>query len=678
MTAVQSAPPTTIINNTVTATTVVTTTTTTTTLTATATSSSSSTSSNGLGGAGNSGNNNGISSILQYVNESNLSKIESFLNDSAYREAIENSSSYNSRLCRERRLRMPFLDSQTGVAQNHSNLFMSARERLPGLQHGQIYTYPSKRWRKKRRQYLMNYFHPKRIIRGDIEDGVDCGIETSLPGVNDDSKDSLALKDEHSKDAWYLDEQDMLDIEPYDEPDPDSDFDYEESYSSKRKRRKPRGSGHHPARNHPPATDSPSGKRTKGGGRGRKKVNYDASDTDKPFVCDLCSARYKTRPGLVYHYSHSHSTSSGDPAKELSPSPADVESRSVADAVATDQPGGTRRGRQSTASSSPSATSTSSIPGSAGGCGTPAIIPSDGTSSGSSSPFAGDAPTSVIATNDCNGDGAAVALATGRSNPRVPSLGMLLPCEGAPANGADPQEPQPAPGRPAIGAAAAAAQQLHQQPPESSCAAPASPTVSASNTASTTASAASCNTAAAISATSCGPAGGSSTGSTNGSATNNKDHLGLDGRPPMSPGGTTPLHHLQPNNNSSSSSDSLKAGVGVDGRVSPVQHHQGNHHHAGGMDGKKNKPAQPSPYCDFCLGDARENKKTGGSEELVSCSDCGRSGKHQRQAQPEERVKRKYTRRVTAAGTVTTATATTTTAHSNNNHNNNNHHHHHN
>lgn len=35
----------------------------------------------------------------------------------------------------------------------------------------------------------------------------------------------------------------------------------------------------------------------------------------------------------------------------------------------------------------------------------------------------------------------------------------------------------------------------------------------------------------------------------------------------------------------------------------------------------------PSPYCDFCLGDSRENKKTGGSEELVSCSDCGRSGK---------------------------------------------------
>lgn len=55
----------------------------------------------------------------------------------------------------------------------------------------------------------------------------------------------------------------MLDMDTYDEPDPESDYDYEESYSSKRKRRKPRGGGHHPARNHPPTTDSPGAKRTK-------------------------------------------------------------------------------------------------------------------------------------------------------------------------------------------------------------------------------------------------------------------------------------------------------------------------------------------------------------------------------------------------------------------------------
>lgn len=33
-----------------------------------------------------------------------------------------------------------------------------------------------------------------------------------------------------------------------------------------------------------------------------------------------------------------------------------------------------------------------------------------------------------------------------------------------------------------------------------------------------------------------------------------------------------------------------------------------------------------SPYCDFCLGDAKENRKTQKPEELVSCSDCDRSG----------------------------------------------------
>lgn len=39
----------------------------------------------------------------------------SFINDLTYREAVENSVNYNTRLCIERRLRMPFLDTQTGI-----------------------------------------------------------------------------------------------------------------------------------------------------------------------------------------------------------------------------------------------------------------------------------------------------------------------------------------------------------------------------------------------------------------------------------------------------------------------------------------------------------------------------------------------------------------------------------
>jgi len=86
----------------------------------------------------------------------NIIKIEKLLHDTAYSELIELSSNFNTRLRVERKLRMPFLDPQTGVAQNHSNLFMKKAQRMPGMRDGQIYSYPSLRWRKAKRQYLTN------------------------------------------------------------------------------------------------------------------------------------------------------------------------------------------------------------------------------------------------------------------------------------------------------------------------------------------------------------------------------------------------------------------------------------------------------------------------------------------------------------------------------------------
>ena len=42
------------------------------------------------------------------------------------------------------------------------------------------------------------------------------------------------------------------------------------------------------------------------------------------------------------------------------------------------------------------------------------------------------------------------------------------------------------------------------------------------------------------------------------------------------------------------------------------------------VDGKER--AAPSGYCDFCLGDRHQNKKTNKPEDMVSCAECGRSG----------------------------------------------------
>ncbi|KAI5098677.1 zinc finger protein neuro-d4 isoform 2 [Silurus meridionalis] len=81
-----------------------------------------------------------------------------------YREAIEHCRSYNARLCAERSMRLPFLDSQTGVAQSNCYIWMEKNHRGPGamimgfsgVSPGQLYTYPARCWRKKKRLNILD------------------------------------------------------------------------------------------------------------------------------------------------------------------------------------------------------------------------------------------------------------------------------------------------------------------------------------------------------------------------------------------------------------------------------------------------------------------------------------------------------------------------------------------
>ncbi|MEQ2158540.1 hypothetical protein GOODEAATRI_013414, partial [Goodea atripinnis] len=54
------------------------------------------------------------------------------LGEQYYRDALEQCHNYNARLCAERSVRMPFLDSQTGVAQSNCYIWMEKRHRGPG------------------------------------------------------------------------------------------------------------------------------------------------------------------------------------------------------------------------------------------------------------------------------------------------------------------------------------------------------------------------------------------------------------------------------------------------------------------------------------------------------------------------------------------------------------------
>lgn len=78
-----------------------------------------------------------------------------------YLELIEDSRNYNTQLVSERRLRLPFIDQQTGIAQTDCLLWRSGDQRKIvygkeiDLTRSRIFNYPAIRWQKKRRDYLV-------------------------------------------------------------------------------------------------------------------------------------------------------------------------------------------------------------------------------------------------------------------------------------------------------------------------------------------------------------------------------------------------------------------------------------------------------------------------------------------------------------------------------------------
>ncbi|KAK2703021.1 zinc finger protein ubi-d4-like isoform X4 [Artemia franciscana] len=211
------------------------------------------------------------------VNKELVSKLEKFINsDQAYIDVIRNSSVFNTRLAEDRKMRLPYYDVQTGVAQHCTSLWMSSRQRMPGQKEGQIYTYPTKPWMKRRRQYLVA--PPKKELLDEEEAGMAMSHE--------DSRDTtIGKEDTISKEPWFFDEnEDVLDFE---EPEPESDDDYADTAKPKRRRR----------------IVAPV-KAPKREGRARRKGPTHAStdpltDADKPYLCARRGGRSRPSPALA-------------------------------------------------------------------------------------------------------------------------------------------------------------------------------------------------------------------------------------------------------------------------------------------------------------------------------------------------------------------------------------------
>uniref|UniRef100_A0A673WLT3 D4, zinc and double PHD fingers family 2, like n=1 Tax=Salmo trutta TaxID=8032 RepID=A0A673WLT3_SALTR len=220
------------------------------------------------------------------------------LGEQYYKDAMEQCHSYNARLCAERSILMPFIDSQTGVAQSNCYIWMEKRHRSAGMAPGQLYSYPSRRWRKRRRS------HPPedpRLAFPPIKSAeLELGLKRDVVGTVDGSSLEALLKGETLERRGPLDGTSdlprsmnqsfffkrVLDHDDY--LDDLDDEDFEDETPKRRGKGKSKG---------------------RGVGNGKKKMEAAAAaleEQDKPYACDICGKRYKNRPGLSYHYTHSH------------------------------------------------------------------------------------------------------------------------------------------------------------------------------------------------------------------------------------------------------------------------------------------------------------------------------------------------------------------------------------
>jgi len=232
-------------------------------------------------------------------------KVEEFFEDPGYKEYLESVVSFNRKLNEERQNRLPYIDSQTGVAQRHYNSERNKRERMPGMRQGQVYSYPQKQWRKRKYQYLKYFLQPKRFdpesemhTISQVENPSALNTSSNIP-PNEDSNTS----DRSGKEWPYYDEDGFMDDDDEDQGarNSDSDFEYEDSNS--RKRKSGRGS------------TGRGNSRSRGGGGGggnASKVNFgnfpgnkrrthadNIPDSEKPFSCERTPGRSTgRRPGM--------------------------------------------------------------------------------------------------------------------------------------------------------------------------------------------------------------------------------------------------------------------------------------------------------------------------------------------------------------------------------------------
>ncbi|CAF1002588.1 unnamed protein product [Brachionus calyciflorus] len=217
-------------------------------------------------------------------------------NEKNYQDALEASSAFNRRLIKDRKMRIPFLDSQTRVAQTGNSFLVHSyqRKKAENSRHNYVYEYSVRRWHKQQRLIIDPYdpsvFPNTTPLKSQIdENNNNFNSSEQLLLLNHQTASNSSLsqffkQNENDQDEFQtvnnntsvVFQDDFFDNEDNDDSE---DNDYEET--KKKRKRNSR--------------------------RGKKNENVAAGD-EKPFTCDRCGIKYKTKPGLTYHIQKAHTS----------------------------------------------------------------------------------------------------------------------------------------------------------------------------------------------------------------------------------------------------------------------------------------------------------------------------------------------------------------------------------
>ncbi|KAH7712759.1 Protein DPFF-1 a [Aphelenchoides avenae] len=252
------------------------------------------------------------------------------ISESNYIELMKNCSKWNGRnIAGKTRSTTRVFDQQTGIVQRPTDtLYRSEWERCEPQNPMQVIAYPAKRWKRSadipsdacEHKYLMRAYPAIRDAINALENPGGGNAPPSGEDTNDSTTVSMSTRNNGAKNysEYALDSLDFDDLDDTDDNDKD-----EEEYGSRNRRKKggssKRGEGwsNRPRRS---AASQPGGtERLPSSVRESPSSGGGGDGEIRPFVCQHCGAKYKSRPGLTYHRLHVHPEMAQQPKKPLSP-----------------------------------------------------------------------------------------------------------------------------------------------------------------------------------------------------------------------------------------------------------------------------------------------------------------------------------------------------------------------